>query len=40
MNDKNDTTVNTTHKDTLFRIIFRDKKELLSLYNALAGSNH
>lgn len=26
-------------KDTLFRTLFSDKKKLLSLYNALNGSN-
>lgn len=28
------------HKDRLFRFIFRDKKYLLDLYNALRGSNY
>ena len=31
--------VNSKHKDSLFRIIFRDKKELLSLCNALADTD-
>ena len=29
-----------THKDTVFRIIFRDKKKLLQLYNALNDSQY
>ncbi len=32
--------INTKHKDSLFRIIFQDKKELLNLYNALAGTRY
>ena len=28
------------HKDTVFRLLFREKKELLSLYNALNGTNY
>jgi len=31
---------NLRHKDSLFRIIFRDKKELLSLCNALADTDY
>ena len=31
---------NHRHKDSLFRIIFRDKKELLSLCNALADTDY
>lgn len=27
-------------KDTVFRALFNDKKALLSLYNALNGTNH
>ena len=38
MEDKRNVTVNRKHKDSLFRIIFKEKKELLSLYNALAGT--
>lgn len=34
------THVQRTHKDTLFRFIFRDKKNLLQLYNALNGSDY
>ena len=29
---------NRNHKDTVFRMLFREKKELLSLYNAMNGS--
>lgn len=32
--------VNKKYKDTLFRIIFHDKKNLLSLYNALNGTHY
>ena len=28
------------HKDTIFRMLFRDKKRLLELYNALNGTEH
>ncbi len=40
MAKKRKVTVNRKHKDSLFRIIFKDKKELLSLYNALAGTTY
>ncbi len=30
---------NRQYKDRLFRLIFQDKKDLLSLYNAVSG-NH
>ena len=33
-------TINKSYKDRLFKIIFEDKKELLSLYNALTGKNY
>ena len=33
-------TINRSYKDRLFKIIFEDKKELLSLYNALTGKNY
>lgn len=33
-------TANRKYKDTMFRMIFKDKKELLSLYNAVNGSHH
>ncbi len=32
--------VNRNYKDSLFRMIFREKKELLNLYNAVNGSNY
>lgn len=32
--------VNSKYKDTLFRMIFRDKKNLLSLYNALNKTSY
>ncbi len=34
------TQVNKKFKDSLFRMIFREKEELLSLYNAINGSDH
>ena len=36
----NDYKLNTKYKDRLFRLIFREKKELLELYNALNKSNY
>jgi len=33
-------TVNRQHKDRLFRFLFRDKRHLLELYNALRGTNY
>ena len=33
-------TINRSYKDRLFKIIFEDKRELLSLYNALTGKNY
>lgn len=32
--------VQRTYKDSLFRMIFREKKELLSLYNAINQSDY
>ena len=32
--------IKRNYKDTVFRMIFSDKKELLSLYNAINGTNH
>ena len=32
--------INRKYKDRVFRIIFRDKKELLELYNAVNNSNY
>ncbi|MBQ9928023.1 MAG: hypothetical protein IJO65_08585 [Lachnospiraceae bacterium] len=41
MNKRNQfTPVNREYKDTMFRMIFRDKKELLSLYNAVNHSHY
>lgn len=34
------TAVQRKHKDTLFRFIFRDKRKLLQLYNALNQSDY
>ena len=34
------TKINRAYKDSVFRMIFREKKELLSLYNALYGVSH
>ncbi len=31
---------NKAHKDTVFRMLYREKKELLELYNALNGTNY
>ena len=36
----NDYKLNTKYKDRLFRLIFRDKKELLELYNAVNESHY
>ena len=36
----NETNVQRNYKDTVFRILFREKKDLLSLYNALNGTNY
>lgn len=35
-----DTQVNPKFKDSLFRLIFRERKALLSLYNAVNGSDY
>ena len=32
--------MNRKYKDVLFRFIFRDKKDLLSLYNAINGTDY
>ena len=37
---QNEIRVARNHKDRLFRIIFREKKELLSLYNAVNGTSY
>ena len=36
----NEIHVARNHKDRLFRMIFREKKELLSLYNAVNGTSY
>lgn len=36
----NDYKLNTKYKDRLFRLVFRDKKELLELYNAVNESHY
>ena len=36
----NETNVQRNYKDTVFRMLFREKKNLLSLYNALNGTNY
>ena len=36
----NEISVARNHKDRLFRMIFREKKELLSLYNAVNGTSY
>ena len=36
----NSVAVMRNHKDTVFRMLFRNKKELLSLYNALNGTDY
>ena len=33
-------TVNRNYKDRLFRLVFREKKDLLDLYNAIRGTNY
>jgi len=30
--------INREHKDRLFRLVFREKKDLLDLYNAVRGT--
>ena len=37
---QNEISVARNHKDRLFRMIFREKKELLSLYNAVNGTSY
>lgn len=38
--NENEVTVNRNYKDTVFRKLFEDKKELLSLYNALYNTHY
>lgn len=35
-----DIQVMRTHKDTVFRMLFRDKRKLLSLFNAVNGTQY
>lgn len=39
-NEKKTTIETSKHKDTVFRMLYREKKELLELYNALNGSSY
>lgn len=36
----NEATANRNYKDTVFRTLFSDKRELLSLYNSINGTNY
>lgn len=38
MRESNEVRGKRSHKDTVFRMLFREKRELLSLYNAINGS--
>ena len=40
MNDKTTSTTNREYKSTVFAMLFKDRDNLLSLYNALNGSNY
>ena len=40
MAHKKQPTTNRNYKDTVFRMLFSDRKNLLSLYNAIRGSHH
>lgn len=40
MTDTECTAVKRNYKDTVFRMLFREKKNLLSLYNALNGTSY
>ena len=35
-----DISVQRNYKDTVFRMIFKEKKELLELYNAINGTSY
>ena len=37
---KKNPTANQKYKDTVFRMLFTDRKNLLSLYNAVNGSSY
>lgn len=39
-NGKRKPTANRKYKDTVFRMLFTDRKNLLSLYNAVNGSSY
>ena len=40
MAKKEQPTANRNYKDTVFRMLFSDRKNLLSLYNAVSGSHY
>ena len=40
MLQKEQPTTNRNYKDTVFRMLFSDRKNLLSLYNAISGSDY
>ena len=40
MRDTSNVAVNRNYKDTVFRMLFSDKKNLLSLYNAVNERNY
>ena len=40
MTQAKDVTTNRNYKDTMFKMIFGDKKNLLQLYNAVSGRNY
>ena len=40
MNNKTNVTANREYKSTIFAQLFKEKKKLLSLYNALNNSNY
>ena len=40
MAQKEQPTVNRNYKDTVFRMLFSDRKNLLSLYNAISGAHY
>ena len=40
MTHKKQLTTNRNYKDTVFRMLFSDRKNLLSLYNAISGAHY
>ena len=40
MAQKEQPTANRNYKDTVFRMLFSDRKNLLSLYNAIRGAHY